>query len=487
HEINLQSGYLNLGSKTLTVGAGIISRNTGAFNGGTGTYIINTNHVTPKLEDAYFTIDGTPTLYNLTVAAAHETTNDLTVNGNLYLNGFDLTIASALNAAAPKLLTVYGNLSRNAGEIAGSVTLSRLVLAGTGTVANGLSNAYFNGGAATTVQLEVARQETLGGNLNIANTSYLRVNTGINDFNLGIYKLTFDAASFITMISGGIKAGTNSTVDLSTSIVTVPASMFRNNECYNLTIGQDITIQGDLAINGTWTGAFDVTTGDNILTIGASAVIPALGSSAYIKGNLRRTVVNNPATIFYVGDATNYYPVTLRFANATSSQKVVVKPHTLDPADGRGGDPKYSVNAYWDITPEGTAPVDSLKAIFQWPNTLDGGTTASTNASFPAKWTGSYWYDYRSKLSSFTVANPRVLTMASYPIANPAALNGVWAIFNATDTTKVAKDRAISTSRNKLVITKIDPLPVKLGLPFKVTVQLQNQYGQPITTTTPFE
>lgn len=489
HELTLTSGILNLGDKTFTVGAGIISRHSGVINGNAGTLIANSATDPIWLSDVYFTIDGNPTLYNLTVNAVHATANDLTVNGDLHLIA-DLTIASGLDHNNPKLLTLYGDLSRTAGVIDGDPANSRLVLTGTGTVENGLSNIYFNLGAATTVQLEIARQETLGGDLNIAATSHLRVNSGINNFDLGANTLTFDAISFITMISGGIKAGTGSTVDLTTSINNTPPSMFRDEECYNLTIGGDITIGGNLRVNGTLAGVHNIFTNDNVLTFGPLATLPAFTDAAHVVGNLKRYVKNNPPTVFNIGgsgDAVMYTPITLQFANSIQGQAVLIKPVYLDPTEERGGDPKYCVDAYFEIIPEGDAPVDSLKAIFQWKTDLDGGTTPSANASFPAKWTGSSWFDYRNKLQNFAVNDPRVLTMASFPIGNPAAIAGVWGIFNASENTDIAKDRAIATNRNRIAITKIDPNPVKLGLPFKTTVQLQNHLGQPLIAEEAFE
>lgn len=489
HELTLTSGILNLGDKTFTVGAGIISRHNGVINGNAGTLIANSATDPIWLSDVYFTIDGNPTLYNLTVNTAHETANDLTVNGNLHLIA-DLTIASGLDYNNPKLLTLYGDLSRTAGVIDGDPANSRLVLTGTGTVENGLSNAYFQGGV-TTAQLEVARQETLGGDLNIAATSHLRVNSGINNFDLGTNTLTFVTDFNCIMISGGIKAGTGSTVVLpAVAKILIPPSMFRDEECYNLTIAADLTIGGNLRVNGTLAGVFNIFTNDNVLTFGPLATLPAFTDAAHVVGNLKRYVKNNPPTVFNIGgsgDAVMYTPITLQFANSIQGQAVLIKPVYLDPTEERGGDPKYCVDAYFEIIPEGDAPVDSLKAIFQWKTDLDGGTTPSANASFPAKWTGSSWFDYRNKLQPFNVADPRVLTMASFPIGNPAALAGIWGIFNASENTDIAKDRAIATNRNRIAITKVDPSPVKLGLPFKTTVQLQNHLGQPLIAEEAFE
>lgn len=292
------------------------------------------------------------------------------------------------------------------------------------------------------------------------------------------------------MISGGIKAGTGSTVDLTTSINNTPPSMFRDEECYNLTIAADLTIGGNLRVNGTLAGVFNIFTNDNVLTFGPLATLPAFTDAAHVVGNLKRYVKNNPPTVFNIGgsgDAVMYTPITLQFANSIQGQAVLIKPVYLDPTEERGGDPKYCVDAYFEIIPEGDAPVDSLKAIFQWKTDLDGGTTPSANASFPAKWTGSSWFDYRNKLQPFNVADPRVLTMASFPIGNPAALAGIWGIFNASENTDIAKDRAIATNRNRIAITKVDPSPVKLGLPFKTTVQLQNHLGQPLIAEEAFE
>lgn len=484
HELTLTNGILNLGSKTLTSGASIISRSNGAINGGTGTYIISTNHVSPKLEDVYFTIGGVPTLYNLTVNLLHVTANDLTVNGTLNLNTGNLQIGAGASVSSPIKLIVNGNVTRTAGIFAGSPILSRLVLQGTGTVDNGLSNAYFGG--ATTVQLEIARGEVLGGNLNIANTSYLRMNTGINNFDLGTNTLTFDATSFLTMISGGIKAGTGSTVDLKSSITTVPASMFRNNECYNLTTAADLTLAGDLTINGTLSGVFQITTNENTLTFGPSATLPVYTDADHIKGNVRRTVTST-ATVYPIGNGTALMPVTLKFANGGSEQLVTSSIKEINPVYGRGGNANNAVELEWNFLTEGTAPMDSVNAIFTWVSGYDGGTTPLPNTSFPAKWMQTYWADYRTKINTFTAPSPRVITMASYPLQSSSDLTGTWAIFTATANTDVAKDAAIANTKNKVVIKSINPTPVLANNAFKITVELQDPFGRALTLTTPFE
>ena len=115
--------------------------------------------------------------------------------------------------------------------------------------------------------------------------------------NLGANTLTFAATSTITMVSGGITAALGSNVIFPNDITEIPASMFRNNEVNNVTFAADMTLRGDLTINGIWTGAFNIITNENVLTIGENATLPALSGAAYIQGNLQRTVSANP-TIF---------------------------------------------------------------------------------------------------------------------------------------------------------------------------------------------
>ncbi len=491
HELTLTNGILNLGSKTLTVGAGIISRMNGVINGGTGNYVVATHHENPLLEDNYFTINGTPTLYNLRIDAAHQTANHLTVNGELNLNLADLTIGSGANVNAPIKLTVLGDLTRTNGEITGSTTLSRLVLSGTGTVDNGLSNNYFTGTTATTVQLEVARQETLGGNLNIANGSSLRVNTGINTFDIGTNILTFDNNTFnMVMLSGGIDADAG-TVVLPSIETVIPASMFANNIVKNLTLADATTIAGDVTITGALSGVQQITTNDNVLIFGPDATIPAYTSTYHIVGNLQRTV-KSTATLFPIGGGSNNYrPITLNFANSGSEQVVLISSNNVDPTIGRGGNPKNAVNIVWTITPQGTNIADSLKAKFEWTSgaeaTTNGGQIAIANASFPAKWDGTKWVDYRSKLNNFAVVDPRALTMSGNAISSVSDLNGVWAIFNAATNADADKDRAIELASQKLVITSMKPSTFKVNEAVKITVQLQNNLGQAITTASDFD
>jgi hypothetical protein len=489
HELTLVNGILNLGSKVFNCGSNPISRINGIINGNSGTYNITFNHQNNKLEDVYFIVNGNPTLYNLTVNAVHTTANDLTVNGTLNLNTTVLTIGSSVSASSPIKLILNGNLIRNAGLLEGNPAFSRLVLQGTGTVANGLSNRYFTSAAtATTVQLELARQDSLGGNLNIADNSNLRINTGINSFDIGANTLTFNGSSAITMLSGGIKADVG-TVVMNTTNSTIPASMFRNNIVKNLTLANiDLTLASDLTITGTLaqTNNNNILTKDNKLTFGPDAILPTFSVSKHIVGNLKRTV-KNTATIFSLGNSSEFFPVTMKFANGTSSQLITTSIKQINPVYARGGNADNAVLLEWTFTPEGSTPSDSLNLVFEYPSGFDAAITPASNSTFPAKWMGSYWQDYRNSVGSFSGTAQKILTMASYPLQNSEYLAGKWAVFSASANTNTAKDAAISVSKNKIVVKDINPNPVLKNNVFNITVELQDQSGFPKKTILPFE
>ena len=158
----------------------------------------------------------------------------------------------------------------------------------------------------------------------------------------------------------------------------------------------------------------------------------------------------------------------------------------LTPTIGRGGNAKNAINLTYNITPIGTVGTDSVLVKLQYPNsTKIEQTVPVANGAFSAKWNGLGWTDYRNRLANFVANDPRVITMSGYPVAL-SDLSGSWAVFTVDVNTNAAKDKAISMTANRVVITKIDPNPVKNGQAFKATVQLQDMNGQPITASSAF-
>lgn len=493
-QLVLTNGILNLGSKKLTVGADVISRLNGAINGATGTYLVNTDHQAILLEDAYFTVNDVPTLYNLTLNANHQTANDLTVNGTLNMNAGNMTIANGTSLAAAKKLILNGGLTRTSGVIENAnntPNLSVLVLQGSGTVSGGLSNSYFNTAANKKVSINVSRQETLGGDLTMDTDANLTINTGVSYFDLSTRRLTLNAGGGVTRVSGSITAGVNSTVDF-VGITNVPANLFTNDEVGNfISTAAQIYLDGNLKINTNlnMTATADIITKTNTLTFGPNLTFTnPMTSANHVKGNLIRTVNASGLVEFPlgIGTGTEFMPVSMRLATSGNTQLVKVSVVDVDPTIGRGGNAKNAVNLTYNITPIGTIGNDSVLVKFQYssPATYEQ-VTPVVNGAFPAKWNGLGWTDYRSRLANFAVATPRVITMTGFPVAM-SDLSGVWGIFTVNANTTPAKDAAISMTANRVVVTKIDPETVKNGQAFKATVQLQDMNGQPITVATPF-
>ena len=475
--LTLTNGYLNLGSKTLTVGAGTFTQTSGAINGGTGTYNIATTATAVTLGDALFTVGTAKTCYNMNVGAAETIDADLTINGNLSLTTGALTVAN--NAT----LTILGNLTRTAGTFTTGGANTKIALRGTGTT-NGLANAFFT--ASTSPNLVIGRAEALAGALTMTAAHQLTIDCGINYLDLATFVLTLSTGG-IRMESGSILAGDNSTIVFNAAVTKIPANMCKDNKCGNLTYGAAMTLAGDLEVRSTLTGAFNITTGDNTFTLGPNSVATAsiLDGTHFVYGNLKRTV-SEIATLYPISNnGTDYAPLTLQFANIGSSQLIKVSAKSTEPSVGKGGHPGNTINTKWTVTPVAAASAtsDSLKMTYQWLAAYEDATPTNYNMCIPAKWNVNTWTDYRNNTGSGAVAAPRVLAMSSFPVPF-ASLSGEWTVF--VGTTRQSAIDGLNTALNKVAITKIDPSPrdqVTNLYPFKVTVQLQDQYGNPVTAT----
>ncbi|MCO5250429.1 MAG: hypothetical protein M9949_03295 [Candidatus Kapabacteria bacterium] len=479
--IILTDGYLHIGSTTFTVGSQVLPTSTpgtSGINGATGTYVVSTGHIV-GLTDDLFEVSGVPTLYNLDVLITHTMgAGDLTVNGDL-----DITGVAAFTIPAAQTLTLHGDFDNSgAGTVVGANgATSEWVFTGNGT-ANELEDATFG---ALMPSLTFLRGETLTGNLTLDAANILTINTSVSNLDIDVNTLTFNNTSVLNLVSGSIKADAGSVVfGTHASQTTIPANVFTNNIANNLTIAAATILGGDLTINGTLTGLFQITTNNNTLTFGPSAVLPAYVDGTHIVGNLRLTV-DNTATVFPVGAGTvaTFRPLSLQFETAGSEQIVKVSSVLINPTLGRGGDPTRAINALWTITPEGTAPSDDLAVDFGWGTSHDNALAEAFNTTFPAKWNSNEWTDYRSGYATiasgnFVAASELTPLVGQFPIA-ATDLAGEWAVFVALTDDDDDKDAAISTSEYKLAITNVSANPAEGGFPFSMTVQLQDQYGNP--------
>jgi len=522
----ITNGVLNLGTDTIRVASRTITFNNGsAIDGANGTYIIETNHQTPKLEDAFFTVgkdgaDPLPTLWNLVVNENHQATMNLTVNNNMHLNRiFTLAQSNTAGIIEPKLLTIWGNLTRtNIGFLqagANDMTMSRLVLKGTGTVQPGLSNAFFAtndpcGGQAFSIT--VGRQESLADNLTMR-TSNLTIATGVNTLNLNGKTLVLADESApidanprgVTLVSGSITADRNSTINFN-RLPVIPANLFTRSEVGTIMLDAcDVETRGDLIVNtrlitpitcnavgGRPTGqpqGFRFYTGDNTLTFSQGMVqqpvLVGTPTTGYIIGNLIQTVTNAAEVTYPIGNWSSYNPTFIRYQGQGIAQQIKATVKDVDPVAGRGGDAKASVNAYWDIEPIGTPVLANALIRFNWG--VEGVTPASNlrqGRVFAANWDNGRWIDYRNTINQYS-ANAIAPALNAFPVNGSAGLSGIWAVFAASSELDQDKLAAIDATNNKIVFTSIEPIPVVRGRSFKITMALQNEYGQPITSPVP--
>ncbi|MBM2813260.1 MAG: hypothetical protein HW421_22 [Ignavibacteria bacterium] len=497
--LTLTKGYLNLGSATMQV-AGTVTVGaspSGFIDGATGTYEMIGNsvyyHTTALLKDLLFTGSSTEpgTLYNLKASFKDALDGNLTVNGTLTLGDYfdystyELRLVGGLTQLSTNYKLLYSN-----------VAACILMLDSTGSVTN-LTKNYFAGDQVYNLTLK--RAETLKGDLFVRGT--LTMNSGNQSLNLDKYSLMFEdltsGTSLVTMSSGHIYAPTLSHVIFSPGMTTMPLNIFKNNECDALTTVAALTLPSNLKVNGAFTqlgGPFTVTTGDFIFTLGPNSTITrAFTSTYYVYGNLRRTVTKT-STPFNIGGGTTialYRPVTLAFKNTGSSQDVLISSTALEPTVGRNGDATKSVNVTWNITAEGTAPTDSLNATFGWNTTYELDEGSANNTVFTAKWRGTSWKSYRTSQTLAAdydaTATPSItqsFDASSYPIKKDS-LSGYWAIFVGDNSADSSKDHAIGIDfgDTKVVVKNINPNPVRTDEVFDVTIELQDQDGQPVLAT----
>lgn len=500
--ITITRGVLNLGSSTLSVGANTAPTvaNGGYIDGATGTYEIIQGHTTTNFDNDIFGGSNTTAgkLYNLKVSAREAIDGNLTVNGDLTLNAYlDISNANIYT------LTVDGNITRADGQKFIHGDNGRLALDGQGTFAS-LSNDYFNEGYVKTLVLK--RGESLSGLLSISDT--LKIQSGVQNLNLGTsdYNLEILNGGTIVLISGGILSQSLSGVYFPAGFNTLPSALFVGNQVGALITNDDLTMEGSLeAVDYfvQWDGPKYVTTGKYTLTLGKDCILkPGFSTAGHVIGNLRRTVTST-ATAFGIGGGTaaTYRPLSLQFANSGSEQVVTISSSDINPVTGRAGLKDYAVGITWNINAEGTSPDDSLKIDYQWNSASETTAPAAdpNGGAFAAKWRGASWKSYRNNYTLGAVANPRVLTTNTneYPVRKDS-LTGIWSIFVVDDITSnspwttlgitdldEAKDKVIANSAYKVAIIDISPAPpIATGTPFNVTVQLQNQFGQPISNTT---
>lgn len=175
-----------------------------------------------------------------------------------------------------------------------------------------------------------------------------------------------------------------------------------------LILSADRTVPGILALADNL-----VTTNAFTITIGVSGSLTR--TIGYINGKLRRAVATGPSvTVFHIGDALEYTPVTLNFAAGTGAGMLTANSNVPNAAPAAGNAPTGSgisqtkyINRSWTLS-NSTVTTPSYSASFTFidPDDIIGG--ANTNALIVAKNNGGTW----SNPGVASSVSPTVTTVA---------------------------------------------------------------------------
>jgi len=164
---------------------------------------------------------------------------------------------------------------------------------------------------------------------------------------------------------------------------------------YNLSVNNSagVVLSNDESVGGTLTLLIGlITTGSNAMVLGNNAIINGAGTGKYVYGNLRWNFPAGDQTRnFAVGDASNYTPVTIAFANVTTPGNVTGSttgtehPNILI----SNIDQDKDINRHWTITNSGTL-FTSYDATFNYvAGDIDAG--ADPNAFMVGKYDAGSW------------------------------------------------------------------------------------------------
>lgn len=327
-----------------------------------------------------------------------------TVNINIAASVNTLTLSSgaSLTLQTSKTLVVSGNWINNSSATA-------FTSAATSTVT-------FSGGKAQSIS---GSSTTTFNNLTISNSGYIvSCNTNINitgnllvsagTFDLGAYTANRTTAGGTLTLSGsavlkigGINTfpahyashsiGTSSTVEYEGSDQTI--STLNSSQNYaKLTIsgGGNKTLAGNITVAGilTFTSG-TITTGAYTLYLTSSVT----RTSGHVIGNFKKNITTgtNISKTFEIGDANNYAPVTVTFANILTAGSLTASVTATDHPNlsGSGIRADRAVNRYWTLTNSSILfTTASITPTWVPADVNAGATTVNFKVG---KYTGSSW------------------------------------------------------------------------------------------------
>jgi hypothetical protein len=362
-------------------GSGVWNKSGGAF---TATGIVRFTGAAPEISASNFgTLELNVGASGTAIATGIHTSDNLNlvtgtfdpgVYGHTIANNFTLANGTRILVRGAEFVTNYSKIptsigtagvveyvSSDAQTVNQTITYANLKLTGSGAKSAG-------GALTVTDSLIISNGSTLSGVSYNHQISGQWVNNGTYTASTGTVTFTGTAAQTI----GGSSQTTFNNLAMNKS-------------------GGSLTLNLNTIVNGTLTlTSGNVTTGSFKLTMGPSATVSR--TSGHIVGNFEKHIAAGPTSkTFEIGDASNYTPVTVAFANVTAAGYLTARTDAGDHPDILNSPvlDTESINRHWTVTNSGIS-FTSYSATFVFvAGDLD--PAVNTSEMIMAKYDAGVW------------------------------------------------------------------------------------------------
>ena len=360
--------------------------------GGTATF-------TGNVSGGGLTINGSGGTLNLGSGLTHTFTGTWTrTAGTLEGGSSTLILKGGLSGSVAAFIAGTGTVNyagTGASQTVAPVTYNNLSLSGQGiktltglTTINGDLTLSTTTPGSTTTSATLKAALAIGGNLTIGASTTLDVSASNYALNVGgnwANSGTFNPRTLTATVT--LQGASAQTISGATS--TIFNSLTINNTSGGVTLSTDATVNSVLTLNNG-----KITTGAPSLVIGTGGSVTGASPARYIFGNLQKNFTTGaPFFTFDIGDATNYTPVAVAFANVSAAGSVTTTTTAGEHPEIAtiiGLDRTRDVNRYWTLTPAGGLVFTTYNATFTF---VDGDKDAGADTTkFIVKRYSSGWF-----------------------------------------------------------------------------------------------
>jgi hypothetical protein len=374
-------GILNLGTGLTHTFTGVVTLTAGTLNGGSSILKVNATSATAWNGNGSVFNAGTGTA-NFGGAAQTLSASATTFN-NLTFSGSALKTLTTANCTVNGILSMEGTATASAVPTYGAS--STLQYKGSALQTTGPEFPALFGGSGGVI-INNASGVNLGASSGVANALTLTSGT----FGIGAYTLTLNGPT-IAGTPNNLSTTSSSSLSFggSSTPVQIPGSVLALN---NLTIANSngINLMSSPVISGT------LALNSGILTTGGNTIQANIATriTGHVNGSLKLPVTTGAGITknFYIGDATNYTPVSIVFASVSGAGFLTVNTSAGQHPNISTSGINYSldVNRYYTLINSGTA-FTTFSPTF---NFMAGDIIGGANpANFIIKRYSSGWFN----------------------------------------------------------------------------------------------